>query len=88
MAFSTYESFLARVLYHTWSSLCLRFFKKNVIYIIIYQKISQKLRREGGIVVVNFVLCHCHFNNLCFSRTTEINWINLFQSFWLPRTWN
>lgn len=55
MAFSTYESFLARVLYHTWSSLCLRFFKKNVIYIIIYQKISQKLRREGGIVVVNFV---------------------------------
>lgn len=56
MAFSTYESFLAHVLYHTWSSLCLRFFKKNVIYIIIYQKISQKLRRGGGgIVVVNFV---------------------------------
>lgn len=55
MAFSTYESFLAHVLYHTWSSLCLRFFKKNVIYIMIYQKISQKLRREGGIVVVNFV---------------------------------
>lgn len=54
MAFSTYESFLAHVLYHTWSSLCLRFFK-NVIYIIIYQNISQKLRREGGIVVGNFV---------------------------------